>query len=348
MALALSPAEALDLLRSPFAGEDVAGLALIVELSGPSTRADASTGPTADDIRVLHSLPAVTVAAVDTAEPLPAGCARWADACDLLVEDSRGTGHVPLSRVVSAIQDHPQAALVLVQILRRGPSTGSVTDGLVAESLAYSTLQGGGEFASWLATRPPGPDAGTPTAAPEDRPVVVVERLDSSIRLRLNRPEVHNALGVEMRDALVEALRALHAEPDARPVVLCGEGPSFCSGGDLREFGTLRDPATAHVVRTTRSPAAWMAALAPRLVAEVHGACVGAGVELAAFGGRVVAAPDAAFWLPELAMGLIPGAGGTVSLPRRIGRQRTALLALTGDAIDAGTALEWGLVDEIR
>jgi enoyl-CoA hydratase/carnithine racemase len=79
----------------------------------------------------------------------------------------------------------------------------------------------------------------------------------------------------------------------------------------------------------------------------VHGACVGAGVELPAFAGRVVARPDARFRLPEVAMGLVPGAGGTVSIPRRIGRQATALLALTGDTIDAPTALALGLVDEI-
>ena len=61
----------------------------------------------------------------------------------------------------------------------------------------------------------------------------------------------------------------------------------------------------------------------------------------------MVAHEDARFWLPELSMGLVPGAGGTVSLPRRIGRQRTAWLALTGEPIDAETARAWGLVDQI-
>ncbi|MCC6764071.1 MAG: enoyl-CoA hydratase/isomerase family protein, partial [Deltaproteobacteria bacterium] len=112
-------------------------------------------------------------------------------------------------------------------------------------------------------------------------------------------------------------------------------------------FGTRPDPATAHVVRTTRSPAAALAALGARLRVEVHGACIGAGVELAAWGREVIATPDAFFALPEVAMGLIPGAGGTASLPRRIGRQRTALLALTGRRIDAAAARAWGLVDAI-
>jgi enoyl-CoA hydratase/carnithine racemase len=84
-----------------------------------------------------------------------------------------------------------------------------------------------------------------------------------------------------------------------------------------------------------------------RARAEVQGACVGAGVELAAWAADVVAAEDAFFRLPEVAMGLIPGAGGTVSLPRRIGRQRTAWLAITGSRLDAATARAWGLVDRI-
>ena len=130
-------------------------------------------------------------------------------------------------------------------------------------------------------------------------------------------------------------------------VVLDGAGPSFCSGGDLAEFGTLPDPATAHLVRLTRSPARLLAELGPRLEVRLHGACIGAGIEMAAFAGRVIAHIDAVISLPEVGLGLIPGAGGTVSLPRRIGRHRTAELALGGGPIDAPTAQKWGLVDAI-
>jgi enoyl-CoA hydratase/carnithine racemase len=168
------------------------------------------------------------------------------------------------------------------------------------------------------------------------------------LRVTLARPEKRNAFSAGMRDGLVEALRVAVADPGIREIVLDGEGPAFCSGGDLDEFGTLPDPATAHAVRTTRSAARLLAACAGRVRAEVHGACVGAGVELPAFAARVVAREDASFWLPELTLGLVPGAGGTVSLPRRIGRQRTAWLALSGRPIDARTALGWGLVDEVR
>jgi enoyl-CoA hydratase/carnithine racemase len=131
-------------------------------------------------------------------------------------------------------------------------------------------------------------------------------------------------------------------------VILRVAGPAFCSGGDLDEFGTLPDPATAHAVRSTRNPGRLLARCADRLRAELHGACVGAGIELAAFAGRVTASEDAFFQLPEVAMGLVPGAGGTVSIPRRIGRQRTAYLALSGLSVDAPTARHWGLIDGIR
>ena len=82
-----------------------------------------------------------------------------------------------------------------------------------------------------------------------------------------------------------------------------------------------------------------------RLTVRVHGSCIGAGVELPAFARRVVAAEGTTFRLPEVGMGLIPGAGGTVSLPRRIGRERTLLLALSGIDLPVGDALRWGLVD---
>ena len=79
----------------------------------------------------------------------------------------------------------------------------------------------------------------------------------------------------------------------------------------------------------------------------MHGACVGPGIELPAYAGRVVAASDTRVRLPEVAMGLVPGAGGTVSIPRRIGRWRTFYLSLSGEYLDAATALAWGLVDEV-
>ena len=98
----------------------------------------------------------------------------------------------------------------------------------------------------------------------------------------------------------------------------------------------------------TRHPGLALDRLRKRARAHVHGRCIGAGVEVPAFAGDVWADPETTFELPELGLGLIPGAGGTVSLPRRIGAQRTAWMALTGRPIDATTALDWGLIDHIE
>jgi enoyl-CoA hydratase/carnithine racemase len=88
--------------------------------------------------------------------------------------------------------------------------------------------------------------------------------------------------------------------------------------------------------------------LADRTTAFLHGACLGAGIELPAFARTIYASPDTRIGWPEIGLGLIPGAGGTVSLARRIGRWRTAFLALTGVTISAEQALRWGLIDAIE
>jgi enoyl-CoA hydratase/carnithine racemase len=95
------------------------------------------------------------------------------------------------------------------------------------------------------------------------------------------------------------------------------------------------------------SPARALAGLGDRTVVHIHGDAVGSGIELAAFAGRVVATADTRISLPEIRLGLIPGAGGTVSLPRRIGRHLTLQLALAPEPIGVDTALGWGLVDEV-
>ena len=216
-----------------------------------------------------------------------------------------------------------------------------MSEGLIAESSTYSMLQASAQHQAWLAGRVRR-DRPSATAPP-----VTVGRDGDRLLLMLARPHVHNAFDAATRDALLDGLAVAAADPSITEVMLAGQGPSFCSGGDLDEFGTAIDPAAAHVLRLARSVAAAMHALAPRVTVHVHGACIGAGIELAAFASRVVARDDATFALPEVGMGLVPGAGGTVSITHRIGRHRTMALALTGEAIDAPTALAWGLVDDV-
>jgi enoyl-CoA hydratase/carnithine racemase len=278
---------------------------------------------------LLAGLPAVVVALGGHAGgPL-------VDAVDLRLEDP-----TTLDAVAAAVAANPQAAVSLAAHLR-GHARRSISEGLVAESATYAALQSGSEHRRWRSGRP-----SPPASAAEERDVVLLERRGNVLTVTLNRPARRNALNAAMRDALIEALTVAAVDPTLR-VELTGRGTVFCSGGDLTEFGTMADGATAHLLRLRRNVALVLAPLAERVEARVHGPCVGAGVELPAFAHRVVAAPGTTFSLPEVSMGLIPGAGGTVSLPRRIGRQRTLLLALLGLRLDAETARRWGLIDEI-
>lgn len=238
----------------------------------------------------------------------------------------------------------PHASGICDDVLRAVDPRGPTLSGVVAESLAYSTLQAGPEFAQWLRDR-------GPVRMPEIPDPVRASRDGDVVRIAFNRPQRHNAFSTDARAALLEALTVAQLDPSVTGVVLSGAGPSFCSGGDLAEFGTFADPASAHLARTRYSPALALDALAARLGracrAEVHGRVMGSGLEMAAFCGWVSSRDDAVFGLPELALGLLPGAGGTVSVTRRIGRWRTAYLVLSGRTIDADTASAWGLVDEI-
>jgi enoyl-CoA hydratase/carnithine racemase len=242
--------------------------------------------------------------------------------------------------LLATIAAQPIAAAALA-VLLRASELRSVEDGLAAESAVYSTLQAGPEFAAWRQRR------GAARLPPDAEPPVLADRVDGDLRIVLNRPARHNAVTAGLRDGLAEALTLAALDDTITAIRLSGNGPSFCSGGDLGEFGSLPDPATAHVTRLTRSPARLAHQLADRLHVHLHGACMGAGIELPAFAGHVTAAANTRIALPEVGLGLVPGAGGTVSIPRRVGRHRTAALALSGATIDAATALEWGLVDEI-
>lgn len=244
---------------------------------------------------------------------------------------------VALDTILANVARWPIAAVTLVLLLRSSEGLGERA-GLVAESAAYSTLQAGPELAAWRASSPfaPAPASG--------RAVVRIEPNGDELHVVLDRPERHNAIDRQLRLELHDALQVASAA--GASVVLRGEGPSFSSGGDLGEFGSFADPASAHLVRMRNHPAVAMVGLGrAHSRAIVHGACAGGGLELAAFAGQVTARSGTWFQLPELGLGLVPGAGGTVSLPRRIGRQRTARLALTMERLDAVTAGEWGLVD---
>ncbi|UAK58521.1 enoyl-CoA hydratase/isomerase family protein [Mycolicibacterium smegmatis] len=249
-----------------------------------------------------------------------------------------------LALLTDRCERRPQTAAVCDDVLRGFDPDASTFSGVITESLAYSTLQAGAEFARWL-------DERGPATVPQLPDPVQANRDGNTLHVRFNRPQRHNAFSTDARAALLEALEVARLDSSVDEVVLGGNGRSFCSGGDLAEFGSFADPATAHLARTRHSPALVLDELTARLGrrcrAHVHGQVLGSGLEMACFCGRVSCDPDATLGLPELALGLIPGAGGTVSITRRIGRWRTAYLVLSGRTIDPMTALSWGLVDEI-
>lgn len=299
----------------------------------------AALPPSAADKLPLPMCPVVGVQdpSVATPDTRPSNT-RFPEFVDLVVDSDR-----QLEAVRTVINKCPHAATLLVQLLRQTESM-TIAQGLFAESLAYSTLQHGVEFTRWLNEQP------APNPAQQsfvDGPEVRVARMGDRLQIVLNRPERRNAFSAAMRDLLCEALEVACFDNAIEEVCLAGAGTAFCAGGDLREFGQARDAGIAHLSRSTRSAGALLHRLRDRVRVTVQGACVGAGVELPAFAGTIQARPDSFFSLPEVSLGLVPGAGGCVSLPRRIGRHRTALMALTGGKIDAQQALEWGLVDEI-
>lgn len=287
--------------------------------------------PSRQAVERLVSLPFVVVG-VTQGEVDPA----WLELCDVaLAEDDP-----VLDRVEENLVARPIAATTLALLLRAAPAR-SIPDGLVAESAAYSVLQSGPEFAAWRSANPPRTER-------DDGRRVRVDRAGDTVVITLTRPKRLNALDAQMRDELVEALALAAADPEITTVEWRGEGKSFCAGGDLDEFGSRADPASAHLVRLQRSVGRVLAQLDKPTVTYLHGPCMGSGIELAAFTSTVVGSPDTTLALPEIGLGLVPGAGGTVSLTRRIGRLRTAWLAFSAAPIDVTTAKEWGLVDRIE
>lgn len=282
-----------------------------------------------------HPFSLEMAASMDVTFVPAAGSGEW-PRCVVPVEDPLEAAYGLAERIC----DRPLAAMAFVETLRLTSAVAS-EQGLAIESYAYSALLAGEEFRTWRAGT-----ARRPVVVARDQ-LVRVERDEDVLRIQLDHPERRNTYSALLRDQLVEALRIARLDPTVKLVELSGTGPSFCSGGDLDEFGTTPDPVLAHLIRTTAGAAPIMLGLGDRLAVHVHGPCVGAGIELAAFGQRVVASPDLTVWMPEVTMGLMPGAGGTVSLPRRIGRWRTAYLVLSASRIGADTALRWGLVDEI-
>jgi enoyl-CoA hydratase/carnithine racemase len=162
--------------------------------------------------------------------------------------------------------------------------------------------------------------------------------------LTLDRPDKLNALTSEMTAELTGHVAAVNENPAIRAIVLTGTGRAFCAGSDISEldnyptpweFGLRQD--YGDVLRTLRKP----------VIAAVNGHALGGGLELALACDIRIAAETATFAAPEIKLGWIGGSGQSALLAHSIGPSNAALMLLTGDPVDAATALRWGLVSEV-
>ncbi len=163
--------------------------------------------------------------------------------------------------------------------------------------------------------------------------------------VKLNRPEVLNAFNTIMRDEFAELLQAVRDDPEVKALIIAGSpGGSFCSGADLTEFGTAPSQIIARQVRWERDVWGMLRDLPKVTVAAIGGYCLGSGLELASLCDIRVASADAIFGMPEVRLGLIPGAGGTQMLSRLLGKGASLDLLLTGRTIGAQDALSLGMI----
>ncbi len=181
--------------------------------------------------------------------------------------------------------------------------------------------------------------------APAPSNVVRCERRGPVGLVQIERPERRNALNLQVKQALVDALRAMEQDPQVAVVVLTGSGGYFVAGTDIAEMADmtpgdhvrLDTDRVFHVVRQLGKP----------VIAAVEGYALGGGCELALACDIVIAAEDAKFGQPEIRVGIMPGAGGTQRLLRSAGRHKTLLWSLTGDMIPAAEAYAANLVSRL-
>lgn len=163
--------------------------------------------------------------------------------------------------------------------------------------------------------------------------------------LKINRPEARNALNTEVRVALAEALRRAETDHDVRAVVIAGDTTSFAAGADIT---VVADETPMGMHRLAFHKLWQVVADFPKpVLAAVNGYALGGGCELALHADIIIAGEGAQFGLPEVKLGIMPGAGGTQRLVRAVGKYRAFRLLMTGDIIDAETAADWGLVSEL-
>lgn len=181
---------------------------------------------------------------------------------------------------------------------------------------------------------------------PDAKPNVLVEERPAPnvALLRINRPDARNAINLDVRTALAEGLTALAADSQIAVVILTGDEKAFAAGADVK---LLAERSAAQVAELGLEKLWAPIEQFPKpLLAAVEGFALGAGCELAMHADIIVASATASFGLPEVKLGIMPGAGGTQRLTRAIGKFAALRLLLTGDMFSGARAHELGLASE--
>ncbi len=175
-----------------------------------------------------------------------------------------------------------------------------------------------------------------------------VERAERRATIVVSRPDKLNALNAETIDELDAAFREVEADDGVGGVVVTGEGEkAFVAGADIAELAKMDSIGGIGVSRQGQSAFRRLERMGKPVVAAVNGYALGGGMELALSCHLRIAGEKARFGLPEVKLGIIPGYGGTVRLPRIVGRGRALEMVLTGEMIDAQRAYEIGLVNKV-
>ena len=181
-----------------------------------------------------------------------------------------------------------------------------------------------------------------------DLPLVLLERRDAVVWLRLNRPESRNALSLALVAALKEHLTHLAMDPSVWVVGIVGEGAkAFCAGADLKERKNMDDAQAQGAVDGLRALMNQVAAMPQPTVALLNGAAFGGGLELALACDFRLASETAVMGLTETKLAIIPGAGGCVRLPQAVGLAKAKELILLGSRVNAPEAFTMGLVTQV-
>lgn len=181
-----------------------------------------------------------------------------------------------------------------------------------------------------------------------DTPFILRSDTDAVATLTLNRPAARNALSLGMLQALAAELHRAGTDPSVRVVVLAGAGPAFCAGHDLKEMRSAnfgRDYSQTLFAECTKVMLG-VVGLAKPVIAQVHGVATAAGCQLVASCDLAVAADDARFATPGVNIGLFCSTP-MVALSRNVGRKAAMHMLLTGDLMDADTAIRFGLINEV-